>query len=514
MIRDATPERNLEAVKESSTTGKVWGGQPSQTPRAPRRPGLVQYLLSPAAMSHRLAVGWICALAALGAAARADVVPPPLELPATLTLDEALKLFRLRGFDLLIAEAQVQSAEGDVKVAGAIPNPSTSAGFYRAFFESGLFETPWGWFVAVGDSNAIEDTLSGKRGLRQKVARAALSAARMNRIDAQRTLEFQLKQQYFQVVLAGAALDFVREVQATASQTFQLNQVKYRAGAISEADVAKAETAKLEADQALDNARQALRQTQVSLAFLLGVRGGVPDYAVQRDLLRYEVPRPLQSASRNSLLSDAFDHRPDLKASSFHRQRAQSQVSLAKRLRFPDFSLSAEYAVQGSSRGIPAGPPNPTVDAMGNPLNNGIYIPGTATTPIAPPTLLFTLAGTLPLFYQQQGEIRKAEADFKNQQLQRAKLEAQVTADVETAYAAYDTTRKLVERMESRLLDRAKRARDLVQVQYQKGAASLLEYLDAQRTYIATNVEYLQDLTNYWTAVFQLEQAVGMELRQ
>jgi cobalt-zinc-cadmium efflux system outer membrane protein len=52
-----------------------------------------------------------------------------------------------------------------------------------------------------------------------------------------------------------------------------------------------------------------------------------------------------------------------------------------------------------------------------------------------------------------------------------------------------------------------------VSLQYQKGAASLLEYLDAQRTFIANNVEYLQDLTNYWTAVYQLEAAIGVDLR-
>ena len=46
---------------------------------------------------------------------------------------------------------------------------------------------------------------------------------------------------------------------------------------------------------------------------------------------------------------------------------------------------------------------------------------------------------------------------------------------------------------------------------YRKGAASLLEFLDAERTYIATNLEYLTDLTQYWTALFQLEQAVGVE---
>jgi cobalt-zinc-cadmium efflux system outer membrane protein len=43
---------------------------------------------------------------------------------------------------------------------------------------------------------------------------------------------------------------------------------------------------------------------------------------------------------------------------------------------------------------------------------------------------------------------------------------------------------------------------------------NLIDFLDAQRTFIATNLEYLQDLTNYWTAVFALEQAVGVELRK
>ena len=62
------------------------------------------------------------------------------------------------------------------------------------------------------------------------------------------------------------------------------------------------------------------------------------------------------------------------------------------------------------------------------------------------------------------------------------------------------------------LLQSARRARDLVEIQYRKGAASLLEYLDAQRTYISVNLESLQDLAGYWTAVFKLEQALGRPL--
>jgi outer membrane protein TolC len=67
--------------------------------------------------------------------------------------------------------------------------------------------------------------------------------------------------------------------------------------------------------------------------------------------------------------------------------------------------------------------------------------------------------------------------------------------------------------MESRLLPQASRARDLVRLQYEKGATSLFEFLDAQRTYLATQNEFLQNLNDYWSAVFQLEQAAGVELR-
>ncbi|HEY2748562.1 MAG TPA: TolC family protein, partial [Polyangia bacterium] len=238
-------------------------------------------------------------------------------------------------------------------------------------------------------------------------------------------------------------------------------------------------------DQSVDAAEQALRAAKVQLAFLLGVRGRVPDYQVDQDLPKFFVPSPLTSATVDSLLASAIDHRPDLKALKLQRERALASVSLAKRQRFPDLSLNVQYSQQA----------------------------GTSNLAAQPPTVSLGIIGTLPLFYFQQGEIKKAEADARTQELQLAKTEAQLSSDVEAALNAFVSTRKLVERMEGRLLDRVKRARDLVLLQYQKGAASLLEYLDAQRTFIANNVEYLQDLANYWTAIYQLEAAVGMELR-
>jgi cobalt-zinc-cadmium efflux system outer membrane protein len=420
--------------------------------------------------------------------------PAPV-LPSRVSLEDALRIFRQHGLDLIIAEAAVASAEGDVGVAGAVPNPSLGASFSHAFTYNpgsqcdGATCSANGVGVDLNDQNAIEDSLSGKRGLRLRVARAVLAAARQGRADAQRNLESQVKQQYILAVLARDQLDFAIEVQTYQDKTFELTHLRYQKGAISEADEAKVETTKLEADQAVSAARRALDVAKLGLAFLLGVRGGVAQFEVDPDLPKYVVPPPLGQATRDSLLRDAFEHRPDLKGQRLQRDRAQAATELARRLRFPDVALDINYQQAGSG--------------------------GFGTNaPLTPPTLTIGLSAPLPLFYRQQGEIQKADADLTVQEAQQAKLEAQVLSDVGAAYASFASAREQVERMEGRLLDRARRARDLVEIQYQKGAASLLEFLDAERTYIAITVEYLNDLASYWSAVFQLEQAVGTDLRR
>jgi cobalt-zinc-cadmium efflux system outer membrane protein len=425
-----------------------------------------------------------------GAVGAQDLAAPiPVHLPSRLTLDESVRIFEIHGLDLLIADAAVRSAAADVVVARATPNPSLSVTGGSAFFYDPNVPdcngcSRWAWNIALSDQAALSDRLSGKRHLRVAIAEAALRAARMSRQDARRTLAFQVKQQYMQAVLAGDLLDFALEVQKASTQILDLNEVRYRAGAISEADVAKVETAKLEADQAVTSARQNLAQAKAVLAFLLGVRGEVPDFSVQEDLPKFALPGPLAAANLSGLVREAMDRRPDVQSLRAQRVRAETSVKLARRLRIPDVSVTVNQYGQGFGQNA-----------------------------IQPPTLTLGLSFPMPIFYRYRGEMAKAEADATTQNLQLAKLEAQVLSDVTTAFTAFSAARELVERMERRLLERSRRARDLVSIQYQKGAASLLEYLDAQRTYIATNVEYLQDLAMYWGSVFQLELAVAMDLR-
>jgi cobalt-zinc-cadmium efflux system outer membrane protein len=432
--------------------------------------------------------------------ARAQAIPEPVHLPEQLSLDESLKMLRARGLDVLIAETQVHSAEGDVGIAGAVPNPGLALTYGRVFtYDPSHCDAPAGvstfcdvnqYTANVSDQAAISDTVSGKRNLRLRGANAALAAAKLSREDAVRTLEFQVKAGYLQVAQAARALDFARQALATSVRTFELFQARLRSGAINEGEMARVETHKLEAEQDVDRAAEGVRQARYALAFLLGVRGPVPAFSVDDHVLDFAVPAPLASPSVDGLLRTALERRPDLRAIGFQRQSAEAAIALAKRQRFPDITLGLGYTQTGTGgQGVNA--------------------------PLQPPTATITLSAPLPVFYQMQGEVRKAEASYDAQALGHARAVAQVVSDVSQAVSALETSRGLVERMEKGgLLRSAKTARDITRTQYERGAGTLMDLLDAQRTYIATNVEYIDDLTSYWTAVSQLEQAVGMELRQ
>ncbi len=439
---------------------------------------------------HRPLKGSAAALLAIALSSPAvslanDAAEPP-SLPAHLGMQDALRLFRERGFDLIVADATVDSTRGDAQIASAIPNPALSGGVGRSFgFNSTTCPgcSALAWSAGVSDQSALFDTLSGKRRLRSRTAELALSVARQNRADTQRTLESMLRQQYLQAVYARDALDLAHESQGRLGHVLELNQARFQHGAISQVDALKVETEKLEADQEVERAELALAEAKYDLAFLLGVRGRVPDFEVDVDLPPYRVPDDLGHATVDSLLERARKQRPDLAAANLQHDRAGAALQSAQRLRFPDMALSLGLSGQGAGSDVSS-----------------------------PPTVSLGLTLTPPLFYRFQGEVQKAQADLRVQDTLLAKTEAQIVYDVTGALAQFQSTRRRVERAEHGLLDRARRTRDLVQIQYEKGAASLLEYLDAQRMLIETTQGYLRDLADYWLAVVLIGEAVGLEL--
>jgi len=413
-------------------------------------------------------------------------------IPRQLSMADAERVFLARGLDLLIAEFGVRGAEGDLVAAGAHPNPNLALTGNLALktrhdllYDTGSNSPAdvYGVGATISDNAAIEDQLSGKRSLRIEAAAKALVAARLNIEDVRRLELAQLRQAYAAAVVAELNLQAARESFETYDKQLKLNEARYKNGAINGLELSRVLQAQLESQQAIDSAESGLKQATASLLFLLGARHVVPDVTLTSTIDYADVPQ-LVNATLDSLHERALQNRSDVKIAAANLEQTQTLLRQAKRSRLPDVQLQFGYSELCNSVACSS-------------------IPG----------FFAGLQGNVPLLYQQQGEIRRTESNVFAAERGLYKTKTQVLSDVTQAFAGYDAAKSQVQRMKSRLLEQAKRSRDLAQVMYQKGAASLIDFMDAQRAYVAAVVEYHQDLANYWNAVYQLEQATGTSLR-
>jgi cobalt-zinc-cadmium efflux system outer membrane protein len=410
-------------------------------------------------------------------------LPQAPTLPATLTLDQAVSIFRERGYDLLIADATVRTAEGNLQSAAQIANPSIALAYGRSF---GVPESESNAYSAsLNDSGALLDTIAvGKRRLRIEVAQAALDSTKYSRTDSERTLVATLKQAWVSVVATKKQLDINADILKSIEDTEALVATRYRLGVISEADLAVQKTATYEAAQQVEIARQAYEQAKVALTFLLGVRGQTPAYEIDLGLFDTKPAADISNATLDSLHALANDHRPDVLAQRKQVERAEASIRSTQRQVVPDFALGVGYAQQGI---------------------------GTAA--VTPPTLSFDLTFSPPIFYHLEGELSQARADLRTQEVTLAKVEAQMLSDVDSSFSAFSAARRRLYRLDNGYLEQARLARDLTKIQYEKGAASLVELLAAQRQYVTTVSEYIQAENDFWTAVFLIEEATGVEFK-
>ena len=115
----------------------------------------------------------------------------------------------------------------------------------------------------------------------------------------------------------------------------------------------------------------------------------------------------------------------------------------------------------------------------------------------------------LPIFNRNQGEIARTNFAITQAQETQSAASEGVLTDVVSAYENLRIGDQVVTLYTSGYLKEAEDSRDISQYAYQRGAASLLDYLDAERSYRSTELAYRQALATYMLALEQLRQAVG-----
>ncbi len=115
----------------------------------------------------------------------------------------------------------------------------------------------------------------------------------------------------------------------------------------------------------------------------------------------------------------------------------------------------------------------------------------------------------LPIFNRNQGEIARTRSEAVRARAAADTVRAQVIADVETAFVALRSSQERVDLYERVYLKGSHDSRQIAEYAYRKGATSILDLLDAERTDRATQLAYRQALADYVTRLGQLTAAVG-----
>ena len=194
--------------------------------------------------------------------------------------------------------------------------------------------------------------------------------------------------------------------------------------------------------------------------------------------VNYDVAGPFEYQAVKLTLEDlqmkALQNRPDFRAAQQGVTAANSQYELQKAIGKQDVTVQTNYTHVNGINGVS-----------------------------------FLASIPLPIFNRNQGEIARTRyAITQSQELEKA-ANNQVMTDVHDAYYGLQTNDQVVQLYLSGYLAEAQADRDIAEYSYQRGAASLIDFLDAERSYRATQLAYRQTLASYLLALEQLREAVG-----
>jgi outer membrane protein, heavy metal efflux system len=353
------------------------------------------------------------------------------------------------------------------------PNPSlTLAADQIDPFPGGPPHGGFAYLLAVASVNYLHER-QHKRELRLESAQDATKIAVSSQADLDRTLLFNLRAAFIQTLQEKAILNLARENLDYYDHLLQINRDRYKTGAIARVDLDRLELQRVQYESDLETAEVNLRTAKIQLLALLDD---------QTPVEQFDVSGPFDFSPQMPPLNDvrqmAVDTRPDLRAAvqSVDKAKTDHQLAVANGSTDPFFGFDVGR--------------NPPIDQ---------YIGVNVNVP-------------LRIFDRNQGEKRRTQLDIdRNARLVEAARE-QVFSDVDSAYATVNGAVILLKPYKAQYLQQALSVRDTISFSYQHGAASLLDFLNAQADYRSVQVNYLNLIASYLDAAGQLNLAVGREV--
>jgi cobalt-zinc-cadmium efflux system outer membrane protein len=316
-----------------------------------------------------------------------------------------------------------------------------------------------------------------KRELRLESAKEGTQIAGSQHEDLERNMIFDLRSLFIQTLQAKAVVELARADLEYYDKIIEISRERFKVGAIGQIDLDRIELLRVQYESEIQTAIVNLRTSKIQLLQLMDDRTPVDKFDVIGPFDFSDQLRP-----QETFRQIALDNRPDLRAALESAQQAVTNHKLAKANGSTDPTFGAWYTY------------NPS-------FNN----------PYDQQTLGLNVSIPLRIFDRNQGEKKRTLLDIdRNQHLTEAVRE-QVFSDVDSAYEEVQSNVVLLKPYRDKYKAQATRVRDTVTYAYQRGGASLMDFLNAQSDYRVVQLAYLQLVGAYLTSASQLNLAVGRE---
>jgi cobalt-zinc-cadmium efflux system outer membrane protein len=312
-----------------------------------------------------------------------------------------------------------------------------------------------------------------KRDLRKESAEKGTVIARSTQDDLHRTLTYSLRNAFVQTLQAKAVLALARENLAYYDKILEVNRDRFKAGDIAEVDLDRLELQRIQYLSDIQNAIVSVRTSKITLLQMLNDRTPVDQFDIDGP---FDFTDKIDSIE--NLHTIALATRPDLRAAIETVDKAQTDHKLAEANGSTDPTFGIDFGRQ-----------------LGDPVYVGLSV-------------------SIPLrvFDRNQGEKQRTQVEVTRTERLRDASQAQVFSDVDSAYVTLLGSLTLLEPYKAIYLGRALKVRDTIAFSYQHGAASILDFLNAQSDYRSIRLNYLNLVGSFLSAASQLNLAVGKEV--
>jgi cobalt-zinc-cadmium efflux system outer membrane protein len=395
-----------------------------------------------------------------------------------ITLSDAIQQALQHNSDFRIASLQVDAAMAQLKIAREFPNPTLGLSTSKISTDG----TPEGTFLGNSLLNRAYDSivslnqlfLIAKRGVQRDAATAGLHAAQFQKADAHRLLVQSVTQAYAAALAADEEAAVLTAAAAKLRREANIAADRFKAGDLSSSDKARLEIAADQDELSADAQRASAKTAIVTLETLLGhpKPDGTMRLADTLERLVQGIPPELEAAP--------VETRPDLAAATESLSQAEANLTLQRRQKIPDVTVSVEY-----ERNPPISPPGQ--------LN----------------TVGFGLSLPLPLWSRFDGEVLAARAARDQAQAQLDKVRIQVSSEVASARVAFHEASERARRYKTSLLPKSTETTKSVAYAYEKGGAALVDLLEAERSDSAIHVAEVQSEADTAATGIALLSALG-----